>query len=383
MKIKFDIKYLKFILILGLGFLESQCKHEAKVEVEIHPKNEVKYAGGFSIYSFENFHKLTLHRAYAGDTQSIDYYLIDRQLPLPDSLQNKRIILTPVQQIVVTNTSHIPMLEALQATSTLIGFPNTSYISSPHTQVLIEKGQVHELGNEQDMNIEILLHIKPELVVGFGVDHPSKMYENIERMGIPVLMNADWMEETPLGRAEWIKFFGVLYGKSKEANLIFDSIERNYNQLKVLAQKSTDKPKVLSGSLFQDVWYTAAGESFLAQMIHDAHAQYLWADTKGNGSLNLSLESVLAKGQKADYWIAPGDFLTQQSFAEVNPMYLKFKALTQGKTYTYAHQKGKNGGILYFESSPLHPDWVLEDFIRIFHPELLNESDFHFFKVVE
>lgn len=185
MKIKFDIKYLKFILILGLGFLESQCKHEAKVEVEIHPKNEVKYAGGFSIYSFENFHKLTLHRAYAGDTQSIDYYLIDRQLPLPDSLQNKRIILTPVQQIVVTNTSHIPMLEALQATSTLIGFPNTSYISSPHTQVLIEKGQVHELGNEQDMNMEILLHIKPELVVGFGVDHPSKMYENIERMEFP------------------------------------------------------------------------------------------------------------------------------------------------------------------------------------------------------
>ena len=205
----------------------------------------------------------------------------------------------------------------------------------------------------------------------------------MEKLGIPVLMNADWMEETPLGRAEWIKFFGALYDKSDIADSLFQNITQNYLSLKSKAQKTTSEPTVLSGSLFQNVWYTPAGESFLAQMIKDAHAHYLWAETKGNGSLSLNFESVLNKAQKADYWIAPGDFLKQSDFKEQQPLYGQFEALSKGNTYTYAHLRNKNGGFLYLELSPLHPDWVLEDFIQIFHPEINSHKPLHFFKRVE
>ena len=379
----YNQKPLKYIILLfNLSILWS-CQQNTTPHTSSTPLQEVKYAKGFSIQTFPHYQKLTIHRSFIGDAKASVYYLISHTQSIPDSLHGKNIIRVPLQKIVVTNTSHIPMLEALGVAHTLIGFPNTDYISSPLTRTRIEQGKVQELGNEQAMNTEILLNLHPDVVIGFGVDHPSKMYENIDKMGIPVIMNADWMEETPLGRAEWIKFFGSLYDKSWEAEQYFNAIDQNYQKLKKLAQKSPERPTVISGSLFQDVWYTAAGESFLAQLLRDAHAHYLWETTQGNGSLSLSLESVLEKGQDADFWMAPGDFLTTTDLTQTNTIYQKFKALPQGKTYTYAHLKGKTGGMLYFESSPLHPDWVLEDFIQIFHAEILNHTEMHYFKVLE
>ena len=371
------------IFIIAVAFVLLQCKNNTVKTSDKVAVNEVEYAKGFSIQHYNGVTKLALYRAFIGDNSTSVFYLIPRNLPIPDSLSGQKIIRTPVDKIVVTATSHIPMLEAIHAENSLVGFPQTSYISSPKTVHRIENGSVTELGNEQAMNVELLLRLQPDAVVGFAVDHPSKMYEGIERMGIPVLMNADWLEETPLGRAEWIKFFGALYNKSEEADSLFQTIAQNYLSLKEKAQKSASQPSVLSGSMFQNVWYTPAGESFLAQMLEDAHARYLWADTEGNGSLSLSFESVLLKAKSADYWIAPGDFLHPSDFTDLQPLYGQFEALAKGNTYTYAHLKNKNGGFLYLEVAPLHPDWVLEDFTQILHPELSESKPLHFFKRVE
>lgn len=373
----------KIVTIFFLSLIFFQCKKvENKITIGL-PKNEIKYAKGFSIQTFSTYKKLTIHRAYIGDSKQSEYYLFSKSQTIPDSLSRKKIIRIPLEKIVVTNTSHIPMIEQIGVENTLIGFPNTRYISSPKTRTLISMGQIKDLGNEQAINIEILLQIKPNVVIGFGVDKPSKMYEQIEQLGIPVLMNSDWMEETSLGRAEWIKFFGVLYDKDTLAHDYFNQIETNYLDLKAKASQSASKPSILVGSLFQDVWYTAAGENFIAQMIRDAQGNYLWKDTNGNGSLSLSIESVLNKGKNADIWIAPGDFDSTKSLLEANSIYKEFKPFHTKSIYSYAHLKGETGGIIYFESSPLHPDWVLEDLIQIFHPNLKINKDFHFFKKID
>jgi iron complex transport system substrate-binding protein len=186
-----------------------------------------------------------------------------------------------------------------------------------------------------------------------------------------------------LGRAEWIKFFGALYDRDSIANNYFKGIETTYLALITKASYTKSKPSILVGSLFQNVWYAAAGENFLAQMIRDAGGNYLWKETKGNGSLALSIESVLDKAKNADIWIAPGNYESTNSLFEANSIYKEFKPFHTKSIYSYAHLKGKTGGIIYFESSPLHPDWVLEDLIQIFHPDLKLERDLHFFKKIE
>ncbi len=373
--------YILFLLTIALLF--TSCKKTDSNIVREQNQNKVKYANGFSIYKNKNYYKLIILRGFKSDTQKADYYLFKENEPIPDSLKKKQIIRIPIKKIVVTNTSHIPMLEAINAENTLQGFPNTRYISSVATRDLIKKGSIKDLGNEQAMNLELLLELKPDVLIGFGVDQPSKMYDNILKLGIPVIMNADWMEETPLGRAEWIKLFGILYDKGEKADSIFHSIETNYDNLKKLAQNAVNQPTVMSGSLFQDIWYVPAGKSFLAQMFNDAHADYLWKDSEGNGSLALHIETVFAKAQHADYWIAPGNFTDYKRLTQQHALIKNFNSFEKKQIYSYAFQKNDYGGMTYFESSPLHPDWVLSDLIHIFHPEIAPNATLYYFKKIE
>ncbi|MEB8347555.1 ABC transporter substrate-binding protein, partial [Flavobacteriaceae bacterium KMM 6898] len=139
------------------------------------------------------------------------------------------IIATPIEKIVVTSTTHIPALEALGVENSLIGFPNTDYISSEKTRTRIAQNQVQELGNNEAINAEMVIALQPDVVVGFSIDNRNKAYNTIQNSNIPVVYNGDWTEETPLGKAEWIKFFAPFYHLDKKADSIFTAIETNYD----------------------------------------------------------------------------------------------------------------------------------------------------------
>lgn len=369
----------KQLLFLTLLSLLISCKTSNKKE-KSKRITSIAYAKGFNIQEYKFFKKLTIHTSFKGDTEARDYYLIQKGYRIPDSLTEKNIVFVPIKRMVVTSTTHIPMLEILGVESTLVGFPNTKYISSEKTRILIESGKVQELGQEQNINTELLIDLEPELVVGFGVNNTSPVFKNIEKMGIPVIMNSDWLEQTPLGKAEWLKFFGALYQKDSVANVKFNEIANNYNTIKNKLENVSKKPTVLSGSLYQDVWYLPAGESFVAKFLEDAYTVYLWKDTKGTGSLSLSLESVLDKGQYAEFWIAPGFYSSKKSMLEDSPHYKEFDAYKTGNLYTYALTKGKTGGVIYFELATARPDLVLQDLVSIFHPTVFPNVERSFFK---
>ena len=372
----------KHIILLVLLSLFASCKRSNNKE-KTKPITNIEYAKGFSIQEYKFFKKLTIHTSFKGDTNSKDYYLIQKGYRIPDSLTDKNIVFIPIKRMVVTSTTHIPMLEILGVESTLVGFPNTKYISSEKTRTLIEKGEVQELGQEQNINTELLIDLEPELVVGFGVNNTSPVFKNIEKMGIPVIMNSDWLEETPLGKAEWLRFFGALYQKDSVANVKFNEIANNYNTIKNKLANVNKKPTILSGSLYQDVWYLPAGESFVAKFLEDAHTDYLWKDTQGTGSLSLSLESVLDKGQNAEFWIAPGFYTSKKAMLADSPHYKEFKVYQTGNLYTYALTKGTTGGVIYFELATARPDLVLQDLASIFHPTVFPDIERSFFVKLE
>lgn len=373
----------KLILLTTLLFSFISCNNKKKQSSINKISSSIKYAKGFSIQNFKYFKKLTIHTSFKGDTASKDYYLIQKGYRIPDSLTKKNIVFVPIKRMVVTSTTHIPMLELLGVENSLVGFPNTKYISSEKTRILIEKGKVQELGQEQNINTELLIDLQPELVVGFGVNNTSPVFKNIEKMGIPVIMNSDWLEQTPLGKAEWLRFFGALYQKDSVAQIEFTRIANNYNSIKNKITKTAKKPTVLSGSLYQDVWYLPAGESFVAKFLEDAHANYLWKDTQGTGSLSLSLESVLDKGQNAEFWIAPGFYSSKKAMLDDSPHYKEFNAYTLGNLYTYSLTKGATGGVIYFELATARPDLVLQDLVSVFHPTIFPDVERSFFKKLD
>nr|WP_315134148.1 ABC transporter substrate-binding protein [uncultured Flavobacterium sp.] len=302
---------------------------------------------------------------------------------IPDSLKQFMAISVPIQSIVVTSTTHIPALELLGVENTLVGFPNTDYISSVKTRKLIATGKVREVGTNETLNTEVLIDMNPDVIVSFGLNNSNPTLDNLKKSGLKVMLNGDWTEQSPLGKAEWIKFFGALYGLDSKANTLFSAIEKEYKNTLALAQKATRKPTVLSGAMFQEQWYVPQGESWASLFLKDAKANYLWADSKGTGSLSLPFETILEKAQEAEYWISPGDFSSLQQMSESNPHYKQFDAFQNKKVYSYAINKGAKGGIVYFEWSPTRPDWVLKDLIKIFHPELLPDHKLFFFQKLE
>jgi iron complex transport system substrate-binding protein len=361
----------------------NSCKNETSLK----PTNglrknssKIRYAEGFDIQYFTTHKKLIIKKPYPDASKNLEFILRSSPSKKEDTLSLKTIYV-PVKNIVVTSTTHIPMLELLGVEKSLVGFQDTNYISSEKTRKRIDSGFVRELGNEAAMNTEVLFELQPDVVIGFAMNSVNKTYNLIEKHGIPVIINGDWLEETPLGRAEWIKFFGVLFDKEKEADSIFRKIEQEYLAAIIIAKKARNKPSILSGAIMRnDIWSLPAGESFVAQFLEDANVNYLWKDSKGKGSLQLSFESVLDKAQKADYWIAPGYFSSKAQLIENNPHYKNFAAFKTNNIYTASTKKGATGGIIYYELGPTRPDLILKDLIKITNPTLLSNYKLSFFE---
>lgn len=369
----------KLIFILPFFVLFGCKKQESESEVKLETaKNSIEYASGLSIVKQEGYSVVTVSDPWPNANTKFTYVLKEKDAKVPDSLQKYTTIKVPLESIVVTSTTNIPFLEMLEVENKLVGFPHTDYVSSEKTRALIDKGAVKNVGQNEKLNIEQLIDIAPELIVTFGVDNNNQMLDNLKKSGLNVFIQADWMEQSPLGKAEWIKLYGALFGKEDKAKELFDKIVTSYNQAKKLVADKPATSTVLYGSMYEDVWYVAKGNSWVAQFMKDAQANYLWADLKGTGSEGLSFEKVLVKAKNANFWIASGSFKTLEEFGKINPHYTQFDAFTSKNVYTFEGKFGATGGTVYYELAPSRPDLVLKDYIKIFHPELLPSYEFTF-----
>ena len=383
-----------FALFLSILFLVFSCKQKASSAQidDVESQSEViqlKYAKGFQIKAYSNFKVLEILKPWKDSQKIYRFAIINKNDNIrAESLSEKLsktslydgVIISPLQSIVVTSTTHLPALELLDEADKLVGFPGTDYISSKKIRTLIKAGKVKDLGQNNGLNTEILLALNPDAVITFGIESTNKAAENIEKANIPVIYNGEWIEQTPLAKAEWIKMFGVLFNKEEQARETFNHIENEYLKAKATAQKATIQPTVLSGAMYRGVWYLPSGQSPEAQLLKDANTNYLWKDTKEEGSLELSFESVLEKGQGADIWLSPSNYGSYRDLKAANKLYEKFKAFKQQSIFSFVNTKGDTGGLLYFEMGTARPDLVLKDLIKIAHPELMKDDTFTFYK---
>lgn len=362
----------KTLFISFFAFTVS-CKQNEKTATVKNTTSEevIQYASGLSIHKYIGYSVVKVTNPWPDADRDFTYVLQEKNANIPDSLKQYTTIPVPLKSLVVTSTTNVPFLEMLGIENKLVGFPHTDYISSEKTRALIDKGIVKNVGQNERLNMEKLIDLSPELIVTFGVDNNNPMIKNLEKSGLKVMIQGDWMEQSPLGKAEWLKLYAALFGKEKEANELFDNIVKEYKQALSSVTNTKADATVLYGNMYKDQWFVARGNSWVAQFLKDAKANYLWADLEGTGSLGLPFEKVLEKAKNADVWIAAGTYKTLEELGSSNPHYSQFTAFGKKNVYTFESKLGATGGTVYYEMAPSRPDLVLKDYIKIFHPELL------------
>jgi iron complex transport system substrate-binding protein len=227
------------------------------------------------------------------------------------------------------------------------------------------------VGSGTGLNAEKLIAIHPDLVLGNAIgEEEFAALQRLQTAGVPVLVTAEWMEDSPLARAEWIRLFGILLGKEREADSLFAAIETSYlalaEQARLAAQKE-GRPTVLIGAPFRDVWFVSGGRSYMARFLADAGADYLWANDSTAGGVPMSFESVLNRARNADFWIDPSDWHGLDEGLKEDARFKDFDAFQRRNVFNNNAREAQRGFSDYWESGIVNPQRVLADLISIFH----------------
>ena len=239
----------------------------------------------------------------------------------------------------------------------------------PEVQDGCRNGEIVDCGNGMNPDIEKIIDLRPDAIMLSPFEN-SGGYGRVGSLGVPVIECADYMETSPLGRAEWLRFYGLLVGQEQRGDSLFAQIEKEYLTVKNLAAQATSRPTVLSDLKYGSAWYIAGGQSTTGRLYADAGADYVFAELPNSGSVPMAFEVVFDKGEHADFWLIKYNQPQDKTYKELQKdysLYTRFKAFRERRIYgcnTYR--------IPFYEESPFHPEILLKDMVKIFHPELLE-----------
>lgn len=376
-------------LLFAFLILASACNNNNPIATENadeeYPPVHLQYASNFSIQKKGNLTILSVSKAWNGkEAPTLRYVLYPKEEKKPEGFGEAVLIPVPVERIICTGTTQTAMLDFLGAGERIVAIADGKYLYNASLRQRIAAGSLPELGNEQGLNYEKALQVNPDLVFSFS-NGGSRPHQKFDELGIPVVMIAEYMEETPLGKAEWVKFFAYFLGLEKEANTNFQAIAQRYETLKqqLSTKLPTERPSVFTGTLQGGAWQVPGGKSFMARFIADAGGNYIWSDSEEAGALFLDFETVLSKAQSADIWLNVILADSRADLAAADERYKNFGAFKNGSIFSYTARISKNGGYDFFESAIVCPDVVLQDLIRIFHPNALPSHNLFYYKALQ
>lgn len=355
---------------------------------------EVRYARHFDLRQGREYIVAEVRPVWRGaDAPPLRYVFIQPDSSSPEEIRERihdrfpdlgerAVFRPPVESLVLLSSTYLSALTALGGGDALAGVDAKEHIYDPRVRRMIEAGRVAELGST-DVDLEQLVALQPGAVMAPGGRGEWNVVPGLEKAGVPYLVNADYLESSPLGRAEWIKLTALLLDRLPEARKIFRRVEQRYLQLAERAASAEGRPQVLLNRPMQERWTVPGGESYMARLIADAGGAYLWADRGGTGSMVLDQEAVYAEAAKADVWIHQYGWDSLAEIAEAEPLLTRIPAYRRGRVVNNDRRVNEEGANDFYESGTLRPDLILADLISLFHPALLPDHELHYYRYLE
>jgi iron complex transport system substrate-binding protein len=348
-----------------------------------------EYAEGFSVEYHDNYKVVSMTDPRGHESGDSTYLLVQKGTEVPTGYDDATVFYIPVESVATLSTTQIPHIANIGEIDSIKIVSNIQYINNQEIIDRYEEGLVSDVSSADSsmtsgLDAEILIEAEPDAVFVSAMENPD--YDDsskIRELGLKPALVSEYMEKTPLARAEWIKYFSLFYNKEEEANILFDEIESRYTNVSEKAKEVDERPTVFSGNNYYGTWYMPGGESYVAQMLEDAGADYLWAEDNSTGSIPLDFEVVYETAANADYWINPGTANTAGELFAEDERYSKFGAFQTGNIYNNNARVNEFGGNDYWESGVARPDLVLMDLIKIFHPEILPDHELYYYRHIE
>lgn len=337
----------------------------------------MKYSSLLQIVKHADYTVVTIRNPW--DTLKVlhTYLLADREKPLPEHLPEGTIVRTPLQKSVIYSSVHCSLWSELDELKGIGGVCGLEYIKLPQIQEGCRNGSIVNVGNSMNPDIERIIDLRPDAILLSPFEN-SGGYGRVGKLNIPIVECADYMETSALGRAEWMRLYGLLLGKEAQADSLFAGIEKEYLTLtQQVKSQNLKRPTVISEMKNSSAWYIPGGNSTMGRLYQDAGADYVFAYLSNSGSVPLAFETVFDRGGNADIWLIKYNQPQDKTYSELErdyAPYARFKAFQDRKVY------GCNTNhVPFYEESPFHPELLLKDLIKIFHPELLPDYDLKYF----
>lgn len=337
----------------------------------------MKYSSLLQIVKHADYTVVTIRNPW--DTLKVlhTYLLADREKPLPEHLPEGTVVRTPLQKSVIYSSVHCSLWSELDELKGIGGVCGLEYIKLPQIQEGCRNGSIVNVGNSMNPDIERIIDLRPDAILLSPFEN-SGGYGRVGKLNIPIIECADYMETSALGRAEWMRLYGLLLGKEAQADSLFAGIEKEYLTLtQQVKSQNLKRPTVISEMKNSSAWYIPGGNSTMGRLYQDAGADYVFAYLSNSGSVPLAFETVFDRGGNADIWLIKYNQPQDKTYSELErdyAPYARFKAFQDRKVY------GCNTNhVPFYEESPFHPELLLKDLIKIFHPELLPDYDLKYF----
>lgn len=344
-------------------------------------KSEVEHASNFSIRYEDTYQVLTVEEPYpGGDPQS--YVLVRCGAPEPEltgELADAARIEVPVDSVFAGSTTNLPLLVELGQLDVLAGVPEAERVTSAAVRDRIEAGEVTEFAPGEQVDVEKVVAADPDVVTTSGTESPA--HRKLRRAGTPVVATGDWREETPLGRAEWIKVMAALTGTEQRAAQVFDGIESRYEEVAARAAGADDATSALAGVMYDGTWFVPPARSYRSELLSDAAGTHPWDDVDQRGVLEVGFEEVLVEAGDAEVWITSVPWRTLEDGRQEDPRYAELGPFEDAQVWTHV-PPGPGASSDYWERGVTRPDLVLADYVAILHPELMPDHTFEFFRRV-
>ena len=327
---------------------------------------EFRYAQLIHVYRHDGWLLAKVDNPWKKGEVLHTYIIVPKGRDVPANVPEGTLVRVPLERSAVFTSVHCGLLDALGRLDAVKGVCDVQYIVSPKVKRFVEKGGAADMGSSVQPNIEKIIAANPDGVLVSPFTGGG--YGKLGAAGLPLIECADYMEKSPLARAEWMRFYGLLYGCESVADSLFAVVEGNYKDLCGKAAITSSRPSLMCDLLQGNVWYVPGGESTVGRIFKDAGANYLFGDNSESGSIAMSPEQVLTKARNADFWVVrsgSNDDLTYDGLRKENAMYAAFKPWKEKKIFACNTFK-----LPYFDEEPFRPDFMLRDLVMILHPEL-------------